>query len=46
MSDYVPVCLPMIINPRRRDVRMPEPLLHLGNIGLVIQRIGGRRGAQ
>jgi hypothetical protein len=32
---------PMIVNARRRDVRMPQPFLHFGNIGLVIERIGG-----
>ncbi len=38
--------LPAIVNPRRRDIRMPQPLLHLGDVGLVIERIGRRRRAQ
>ena len=25
---------------------MPEPLLHLGNVGLVIERIGGGRRSE
>ena len=36
----------VIIDPRRRDVGMPKPLLHLGDVGLVIERIGGGGRAQ
>ena len=36
----------MVINPRRRNVGMPQPLLHLGDIGLVIKRVGRRRRSQ
>ena len=25
---------------------MPEPLLHLGDVGLMVERVGGRRGPQ
>jgi hypothetical protein len=34
----------MIVNPRGGDVRVPQPLLHLGDIGLVIEGtvVGGR----
>ena len=39
-------CLAVIVNPRRRDIRMTEPLLHLGDISLVIERISRRRRAQ
>jgi len=38
--------LAVIVDPCRGNIRMPEPLLHLGDIGLVIERIGGRRRAQ
>ena len=31
-----------VVKPRGRNVRMPEPLLHLADIGLVRKRI--RRG--
>jgi hypothetical protein len=31
---------------RGGDIRMPEPLLHLGDVGLMVERVGGRRGAQ
>ena len=31
----------VIIDPRRRDVRMSQPLLHLGDVSLMIERIGG-----
>jgi hypothetical protein len=30
--------------PRGGDIGMPEPLLHLGDVGLVVERVGGRRG--
>jgi len=36
----------VIINPGRRDVRMAEPFLHLGDIGLVIKRVGRRGGPE
>ena len=36
----------MIIDPRRGDVGVPKPLLHLGDIGLVIERVGGSGRAQ
>src|SRR5689334_2675129 len=39
-------CSAMIIDPRRRNVSVPEPLLHLGDVGLVIERIGGGGRAQ
>ena len=32
----------MIINPRRRNIRTPQPLLHLGNVRLMSQHISGR----
>src|SRR5216684_5584 len=35
-----------VVKPRRRDIGMTEPLLDLGDIGLVGVRIGCRRGAQ
>ena len=35
-----------VVKPRRRDVRVAEPFLDLGDIGLVRQRVSGRRGAQ
>ena len=36
----------MIVDARRRDVGVPKPLLHLGDVGLVIERIGGGGRAQ
>jgi hypothetical protein len=38
--------LPPIIEPRRSDVGMPKPLLHLGNVCFVIERISHGRGSQ
>src|SRR4051812_23882107 len=32
---------PMIVDARRGDVGVPKPLLHLGNVGLMIERVGG-----
>jgi hypothetical protein len=32
--------LAVIVNPRGGDVGMTQPLLHLGNVGLVIKRVG------
>jgi hypothetical protein len=29
----------MIVNPGRGDVRVAEPLLHLGDVGLMVDRI-------
>ena len=36
----------MIVDPRGGDVRMPKPFLHLGDVGLVVERIGGGRRPQ
>jgi hypothetical protein len=36
----------MIVYPRRRNIRMAEPFLHLGNVGLVVEGVGGGRRAQ
>ena len=36
----------MIVDPRGGDVGVPEPFLHLGDVGLVIERVGGGRRAQ
>jgi len=38
--------LPPIVEPGGGDVGVPEPLLHLGDVGLMVERIGGRRGPQ
>jgi hypothetical protein len=38
--------LPPIIEARRRNVGMPQPLLHLGNVGVVRQGIRRGRGPQ
>ena len=38
--------LAVIINPRRRNIRMPQPFLHIGDIGLMVERIGRRRRAE
>ena len=35
--------LPSIIDSRRRNIRVPEPLLHLGNVGAVVEGVS-RRG--
>jgi hypothetical protein len=32
MSEKPEACLPPIIEPRRREVRMPKPLLNLGKV--------------
>jgi hypothetical protein len=37
--------LAVIVNPCRRDVRMPQPFLDFGNIRLVVERVGGGRRA-
>jgi hypothetical protein len=39
-------CLPVIVDPRRGDIRMPKPLLHLGYVRLVIEGIRRRRRTQ
>ena len=31
--------LAVIVDPRRGDVRVPEPFLHLGDVSLVVERI-------
>ena len=36
--------LPSIVQPRRGNVGMPQPLLHLCNVGIVRERIGGSCG--
>ena len=37
---------PPVINPRRRDIRMPEPLLHLSDVGVMVERVGGGSRAE
>src|SRR5665213_3641389 len=32
--------LPMIVDPRSADIGVAEPFLHLGNVGLMIERVG------
>ena len=32
----------MVVDPGRRDIRVPQPLLNLGDVGLVIERVGRR----
>ena len=36
----------VVVNPRRGDVGVPKPILHLGDIGLVIEGVGGGRRPQ
>jgi len=36
----------LVVEPRRGNIRMPEPFLDFGNIGLMFQSIGCGRGAQ
>ena len=36
----------MIVDPRGGDVGVPQPLLHLGDVGLVIERVSGGRRPQ
>ena len=36
----------LIIHPRRRNITVPQPLLHLDDVGLVGQGVGGSGGAQ
>jgi hypothetical protein len=35
-----------VIEPRCRDIRVAKPLLDLGDVGLMREGIGRRRGAQ
>jgi len=35
-----------IVEARRRDVGVTQPLLHFGDVRLVLERVGRRRGAQ
>jgi hypothetical protein len=39
------LAFPAIIEPRGRNIRMPEPLLNLGDVGVVIEGVRGRRSA-
>src|SRR5271165_1463239 len=36
----------VIVDARGGDVGVAEPLLHLGDVGLVVERVGGGRRAQ
>ena len=36
----------VIVDARGGDVRVAEPFLHLGDVGLVVERVGGGRRAQ
>ena len=36
----------MIVDAGGGDVGVPEPFLYLGDVGLVVERIGGSRSAQ
>ena len=36
----------MIVDARGGDVGVAEPFLHLGDVGLVVERVGGGRRAQ
>ena len=38
--------LPAVVEPRGRNVRMAEPLLDLGDVGLMFKRVGGGGRAQ
>ena len=35
--------LPLVIHPRGRNIRMPQPFLHLGDVGIVGQGVRGSR---
>ena len=37
---------PAIVNARGADVRVTKPFLHLGNVGLVVERVGRGRCSQ
>ena len=39
-------CPPVIVDSHGADVRMPKPFLHLGDVGLMIERVGGGRRAK
>ncbi|RML61614.1 hypothetical protein ALQ92_200167 [Pseudomonas syringae pv. pisi] len=39
-------CSTDIVQPRRADVRVPQPDLHLGNVRVMLQRVGRCRGPQ
>ncbi len=39
-------CFAPVVEPRRRNIRVAEPLLDLSDIGLMRQRIGGGSGTQ
>ena len=32
----------MVVNPGGGDIGVAKPFLHLGNVGLVVERVGGR----
>ena len=36
----------MIVDARGADARMAKPFLHLGDVGLMIERVGSCRRAQ
>ena len=36
----------VIVDARSSDVRVAEPFLNLGDVGLVVERVGGGRRAQ
>src|SRR5690349_8272952 len=38
--------LSLIIHPRRRNIRVPQPLLYLGDVGVVRQGIGRGGGTE
>ena len=35
--------LAMVVNPRGRNIGVPEPFLHLRDVRSMVERIGGRR---
>lgn len=35
-----------VVDPGGRNVGVPQPLLHFGDVRLVVERVGGRRGPQ
>jgi hypothetical protein len=37
---------PPVIEPGGGNIRMPEPLLHLGDVGLMVECVGRGRGPQ
>lgn len=38
--------LSAVVDPRGGDVGMAQPFLNLGDVRLVLERVGGRRGAE